>query len=157
MRNLIKKAWANEFVRYSVVGVGRWIVGTAIMFVLYNYFGCGYWLSSACNNIFSNLILGYVLGYLIVFPGQKPSVRSAAEYALLAVSCYLIAYSLAPLLVQPMEEHIANWAAAHLGKKYGELLQGNITLVVGTVLHMGLNYIGQRFIVFPKKKKQTNE
>ena len=149
----VKKAWKNVFVRYSVVSFGRFLFGTAIMFVLYNCFGCGYWFSSACNYAISNVILGYLLGYLVVFPGQKPCVRAVLEFLAVAVACYLISYSLAPLLVQPLDEYIANWAAAHLGEKYGELLQGNITLVVGTVLHMGLNYLGQKFIVFPTKKK----
>ncbi len=153
MIGFIKRVWANVFLRYSIIGFGRWVLGTTIMFVLYNCCGCGYWVSSACNYILTNLILGYVTGYLLIFPNQKPSVRSALEYAALAVACYLISYSLAPLLVRPLEEETAAWAAVHLGEKYGELLHGNITLSVGVVLHMVLNYLGQKFIVFPTKKK----
>ena len=152
-----KKVWSNLFLRYSIIGFGRWVLGTAIMFVLYNWCGCGYWFSSACNNVISNLILGYVCGYLVIFPDQKASVLSAVKYAALALSVYLVSYSLAPLVIRPLEQRLADWAAAYIGAKYAELLRGNVTLATGMVLHMGLNYLGQRFFVFPAKKKKTEE
>lgn len=151
----LKKAWSNQFVRYTAVGFGRWLLGTAIMFLLYNCCGCGYWFSSFCNEFLTNFVLGYFLGYLIVFPDQRFQWKAMLEFGLLVVTVYLIAYSLAPLVVKPAETVIADWVSARFGIRYGRLLRGNITLCVGMVLHMGLNYLGQRFFVFARRNRKA--
>ena len=45
MRNIIDK----KLLKFILVGIVNTLVGTAIMFGLYNLAGCSYWVSSAAN------------------------------------------------------------------------------------------------------------
>jgi putative flippase GtrA len=121
------------------VGVVNTLFGTAIMFVLYNVFGCSYWVSSFCDYFFGS-ILSYFLNKHFTFHYQGTDWRSIVKFALNIVVCYLIAYSLA----LPLTRHVLQ--DMHFSKAIVE----NIAMLVGTVLFMVINYIGQKFFAFRK-------
>jgi putative flippase GtrA len=62
------------------------------------------------------------------------------KFALNIIVCYLIAYSLA----LPLTRHALQ--SLHFSKEVVE----NIAMLVGTVLFMVINYIGQKFYAFRK-------
>jgi len=135
----IRQLLNKEILTFLVVGVVNTLFGTAIMFVLYNVFGCSYWVSSFCDYFFGS-ILSYFLNKHFTFHYQGTDWQSILKFALNIVVCYLIAYSLA----LPLTRHVLQ--DMHFSKTIVE----NIAMLVGTVLFMVINYIGQKFFAFRK-------
>ncbi len=135
-----KRVFDKSFVTFLVVGVVNTLFGTAIMLVLYNVFGCSYWVSSFCDYLFGS-ILSYYLNKRFTFHYQGSDWRSIVKFALNIVVCYLIAYSLA----LPLTRHALE--SMHLSKTIVE----NIAMVVGTGLFMVINFLGQKFFAFRRR------
>ena len=133
----LKQFLSREFLTFLVVGVVNTLVGTAIMLILYNVFGCSYWVSSFCDYFFGS-ILSYFLNKHFTFHYQGSDWRSIVKFALNIVVCYLIAYSLALPLTRAALESL------QLSKPVVE----NVAMLVGTVLFMVINYLGQKFYAF---------
>ena len=133
----LKQFLSREFLTFLVVGVVNTLVGTAIMLILYNVFGCSYWVSSFCDYFFGS-ILSYFLNKHFTFHYQGSDWRSIVKFALNIVVCYLIAYSLALPLTRTALESL------HLSKPVVE----NVAMLVGTVLFMVINFLGQKFYAF---------
>ena len=138
MRN--RQLFDKSFLTFLIVGVVNTLFGTAIMLVLYNVFGCSYWVSSFCDYFFGS-ILSYFLNKHFTFHYQGTDWRSIVKFAMNIVVCYLIAYSLAlPLTRQTLQ----NW-------ELSTPVVENVAMLVGTGLFMVINYIGQKFFAFSEK------
>jgi len=135
-----QRVFDKTFLTFLVVGVVNTLFGTAIMFVLYNVFGCSYWVSSFCDYFFGS-ILSYFLNKRFTFHYQGTDWRSIAKFAANIVVCYLIAYSLA----LPLTRHALE--SLHLSKAVVE----NVAMLVGTGLFMVINYLGQKFFAFRRQ------
>ena len=133
----LKQFLSREFLTFLIVGVVNTLFGTAIMLVLYNVFGCSYWVSSFCDYFFGS-ILSYFLNKHFTFHYQGTDWRSIVKFALNIVVCYLIAYSLALPLTRAALESL------QLSKPVVE----NVAMLVGTGLCMVINYLGQKFYAF---------
>lgn len=135
MRNLID----DKLLKFGVVGVINTIVGTGIMFILYNAAGCSYWVSSAANYIVGSMV-SYVLNKNFTFRYQGDGGRSILRFIVNIAVCWLLAYGIAkPLAIRMLVTCSVT-------------VQENVAMVIGMVLFVGLNYIGQRLFVFPDKK-----
>lgn len=129
---------SKMMLRFVIVGIINTLVGTAIMFGLYNLAGTSYWVSSAANYILAS-ILSYVLNKKFTFRHEGEVLGSGVRFAVNIAACYLIAYG------------IAKPAAMMLLADAAVKLQENIALLIGMCLFVMLNYAGQRFFVFTKK------
>lgn len=109
------------------------------MFLAYNVFSASYWLSSALNYILGS-ILSYFLNKYFTFQSKEKSWSQVVKFVLNITVCYFLAYGLAKPLVMRI-----------LSGQEIKLVE-NVAMVVGMVLFVGLNYLGQRFLVFPEKK-----
>lgn len=125
----------NRLFKFIIVGIINTIVGTAIMFGLYNLAGCSYWLSSAANYIFVS-ILSYVLNRKYTFRYSGKTVGSFVRFAANIAVCYIIAYGAA----KPFISYLFEDASVRL--------QENTAMLTGMVIFTVLNYTGQRFFVF---------
>lgn len=131
----------NTMTRFILVGIVNTLFGTAIMFVFYNVFHFSYWVSSASNYFFGS-ILSYFLNKGFTFKYGKTDIKSIVRFTINILICYLIAYGIAKPTVR------------HLLEGYGKTIQENVAMVVGMVLFVGLNYLGQRFFAFRKNKEE---
>ncbi len=128
-----------KLLKFLLVGVINTLVGSAIMFWLYNFAGASYWLSSAANYILTS-ILSFFLNKYFTFRSQGNSLREILRFALNIAVCYGIAYGIAkPLVI---------WALFAATDK----VRDNVAMLVGMCLFTGLNYLGQRFFAFAEKK-----
>lgn len=128
-----------KLLKFLLVGVINTLVGTAIMFGLYNLAGASYWLSSAANYILTS-ILSYFLNKHFTFRSRGNSWREILRFAVNIAVCYTLAYGIAKPLVL--------WALATATEK----VRDNVAMFVGMCLFTGLNYLGQRFFAFAEKK-----
>ncbi len=134
----------NTVTRFILVGIVNTLFGTAIMFVFYNVFHFSYWVSSASNYFFGS-ILSYFLNKGFTFKYGKTDFKSIVRFTVNILLCYLIAYG------------IAKPAVRHLLADYAKTIQENVAMVVGMVLFVGLNYLGQRFFAFKKDRDPKEE
>ena len=137
MKLLLKKLTDKMFYRFIIVGIINLIVGGAIMFTLYNIFHASYWISSSVNYILTS-ILSFLLNKHFTFSTRHWSIYMVIAFIFNICVCYVIAYSFAKPL------------AYFLLKNFTLTVQENIALLVGMCIFTGLNYLGQKYIVFKK-------
>lgn len=122
-------------VRFLIVGCINTLVGTAIMFGLYNLAHCSYWLSSAANYTLTS-ILSFFLNKYFTFQSKGWSGKEVLRFIVNIAVCYFIAYGAAKPLVRL------------LSSGAGQALRDNVSMLVGMVFFTVCNYIGQRFFTF---------
>ena len=137
MKNL-KKYCDVTTIKFLLVGVVNTLVGTGLMFILYNLFSVSYWVSSAANYIVGSVV-SYFLNKHFTFQNKEKSWKQIFLFAVNIAVCYLISYGIAKPLV------------GFLFSEMGEKIQGNLSMLAGMGLFLILNYFGQRWIVFSKK------
>ncbi len=132
-----------RLLKFIFVGVINTVVGTAIMFGLYNFAGCSYWISSVTNYVLTS-ILSYFLNKYFTFRNKEKSWKQVFKFALNIAVCYVLAYG------------IAKPAAMMLLAGAGQKIQENVAMLVGMCLFTGFNYLGQRLFAFaePKVKQE---
>jgi putative flippase GtrA len=130
----------RTFFRFILVGIVNTLVGSAIMFTLYNAAGCSYWLSSSANYVLTS-ILSFFLNKYFTFRVKQWSARMVIAFVLTIAVSYVLAYGVA--------RPAAQWAL----RGYGEKVRGNAALLTGMCLFTGLNYLGQRFAAFGIKEE----
>lgn len=134
----IKKIVDITALKFVLVGVVNTLVGTGVMFLLYNVFHTGYWIASASNYIVGSIV-SYFLNKYFTFQNRERSWQQIVKFIVNISLCYLIAYGLA--------RPLARWVL----QGFSTAIQENIAMLVGMGLFIVLNYFGQRFLVFKKK------
>ena len=127
--------------KFLLVGVINTLIGTGIMFGLYNLANCSYWVSSAANYVLTS-ILSFFLNKHFTFQSRERGAGQGVRFAANIAVCYLIAYGIAkPLCLR----QLANAAVS---------TRDNVAMLVGMVLFTGLNYLGQRIFAFRSPKTE---
>lgn len=142
---MIKKLFDKTFWKFILVGCINTLFGTAIMFIFYNCFHLSYWISSASNYFFGS-ILSYFLNKYFTFRYKERSPAVILRFILNISVCYLAAYGIA----KPLVMRFVN------GMNVSISLRDNIAMLVGMVLFVILNYLGQRFFAFRKKEEKDS-
>lgn len=125
----------GSLVRFIIVGIINTLVGAGVMFFMYNIAGAGYWVSSALNYIVGSIV-SYFLNKYFTFRQKRKSLRIVLSFILNICVCYLLAYGVARPVVEIM---LSGSTAA---------VTDNVSMLLGMAVFVGLNYLGQRFIVF---------
>ena len=123
--------------KFVIVGIINTLFGTTIMFTCYNLLHISYWWSSAANYFFGS-ILSYILNKHFTFRSQHNSVNEMARFVVNICACYFIAYGVA----KPLSIRLLN--------STNKTIQENVAMLIGMVLFVFLNYVGQRYYVFRK-------
>ena len=126
------------FFKFILVGIINTLAGSALMFLLYNMAGLGYWVSSAANYI-TGSVLSFVLNKYFTFNVRRWSAFMLITFAVNIAAAYFAAYG------------IAKPAVNYFFKNNPQKTRENIALFTGMCLFTGINYLGQRLIVFRKK------
>ncbi len=121
--------------KFLLVGVINTLVGSAIMFGLYNLAHCGYWFSSAANYILTS-ILSYFLNKYFTFKNTEKGWKPILRFAVNIGVCYGLAYGIA----EPLMRWLLSAATP--------TLRENAAMLTGMVLFTGFNYLGQRLFAF---------
>lgn len=131
------KLFDISILKFLLVGVLNTLVGSGVMFLLYNLAGCPYW-PSVCANYICGGILSYFLNKYFTFQRKERSWGEVGRFILTVAVCMLIAYGVAKPAVR--------WALSGLDGK----VQENMAMLVGMGLYTVLNYFGQRFFAFKR-------
>ena len=139
MSGLINKIFKAESSRFIIVGVANTVIGTSVMFIAYNLFGLGYWISSALNYIVGS-IFSYFANKYFTFKSEKKSGREIVRFVLNIALCYLIAYGIA--------KPVINMMLGQMGLSVSIMEQ--ISMILGMGIFIVINFCGQKFFVFKK-------
>lgn len=126
-------------IKFLLVGLLNTIVGTVIMFSFYNLFHFNYWVSSAANYVFGS-ILSYILNKNYTFHNQSKGMEVKLKFIINIMVCYGLAYGIAKPLVKLVLENTS------------VSIKENVSMLIGMVLFVILNYGGQRFLVFAENR-----
>lgn len=135
MKKYWDRLWRSSLVRFGLVGALNTVVGTSIMFILYNKLHCTYWQSSFANYFFGS-ILSFFLNKYFTFRSKSRSLKEVVRFVINIAVCYLLAYGIS----KPLMLRLLSGAS----RQFRE----NIAMLVGMVLFVALNYLGQRFFAF---------
>jgi putative flippase GtrA len=130
----------RRFFKFILVGITNTLVGSAIMFGLYNAAHLSYWFSSACNYFFTS-ILSFFLNKYFTFAVKEWSAFMIIAFIANIVVCYIVAYGIAKPVVN------------YLVRNSPQTISDNLALFAGMCLFTVLNYTGQRLVVFRKNAK----
>lgn len=135
MKDILKKFADGTFWRFILVGIANTVVGTAVMFLFYNFFHLSYWISTAANYIVGS-ILSYFLNKNFTFRNKSRSIITIVKFTINILCCYFVAYGLARPFIR------------YLLAGYSTTIQDNMAMLIGMGLFIILNYFGQRFWAF---------
>jgi putative flippase GtrA len=134
----------RTFWKFILVGLVNTLMGTAIMFTLYNIAGLGYWASSAANYILTS-VLSFFLNKYFTFQIKYRSAFMVFAFAGTIIIAYLIAYG------------IAKPAIYFILRDQNQKIRDNVSLFTGMCLFTGINYMGQRFFVFSRTLRKEGK
>lgn len=137
----INNFFDKKLLKFILVGIINTIVGSAIMFSLFNIVGFSYWVSSAGNIVFTST-LSFFLNKYFTFGVKQWSVFMIFAFILTIAASYLIAYGLAKTVFE------------YFLRNSDPQVRGNVAMFVGMCLFTGINYLGQRFVVFRKGEEK---
>ena len=141
---MIKKFFDKTFQKFILVGILNTLIGTGVMFMLYNLLHFSYWFSSAANYVVGSIV-SYFLNKHFTFKVSKKSPLFIFKFIINIALCYFAAYGLA----RPI--------AAYLLSSMSAAVQDNVSMLFGMCFFVGLNYIGQRFFVFSSKEREDGQ
>ena len=98
-------------IKFLIVGVINTLVGSAVMFLLYNGFHTGYWIASACNYIIGSIV-SYFLNKYFTFRSKEKSLREVITFAVNIVICYVLA----------SQSHVYIRSSADMAQRYKIIL-----------------------------------
>lgn len=131
-------------IKFLIVGVINTLVGTGVMFILYNFFSVSYWISSAANYVVGSIV-SYFLNKYFTFQNREKSLKQIIRFIVNIAACYLVAYGAA--------KPVISWLLSDMNEK----VQGNVAMLAGMCLFVVLNYFGQRWFVFQEHSVNGEE
>lgn len=134
----------RKLVKFLIVGIINTIIGSGIMFLLYNVGKQSYWFSSACNYVAGGIV-SFFLNKYFTFQNKDKSLKQIFLFILNLLLCYFIAY------------YFSKRVIFFLLDNYSEKVQNNAALFAGMCLYTILNYLGQRLLVFSSIKNKNGE
>lgn len=122
-------------IKFIFVGIINTLVGTSVMFGLYNLANMSYWFSSAANYVVGSIV-SYYLNKYFTFNNKDKSKKQVFMFIINISVCYFLSYGLA----KPLAMKVLSFADVYT--------QENLAMIFGMGLFVVFNYLGQRFVVF---------
>lgn len=141
---IFRKFFDVVTLKFILTGVLNTLVGSAVMFLAYNLLELGYWTAS-CANYLAGGVVSFLLNKHYTFGSKGKSHQELLKFAINVGVCWLVAYGIArPALMRTLRMYHSN-------------VQDNISMAVGAMIYVILNYLGQRYVVFREKEVGQNE
>ena len=84
----------KTMIKFLLVGVANTLIGSGVMFLLYNLAHCSYWLSSAANYVVGSVV-SFVLNKYFTFERKQWQWNQVWRFVVSVAVCYVLAYGLA--------------------------------------------------------------
>lgn len=153
--DFLKKFFDIKFLKFVIIGVINTVVGNGLQFVILNCTALitmgttGTWIASSTSYVLAS-ILSYFLNKNFTFKNKEKGFKPILKFSLNIAVCYLIAYGIAI----PFTSYICTANNFSMFGMSVESFASNASMVIGSCLFVGLNYIGQRFFAFKEKSEK---
>ena len=137
---IVRKLIDRKLRRFIVVGLLNTALSLAMMFGFYRLLGLGYWGASSLAYFLCSIV-SYMLNKHYTFGSRAGYLRSGIRFTVNIGVCYCAAYLAARPLVRFMLGAAGNLLSARVIDQ--------AAMLAGMVMFTGMNYLGQRFFVFP--------
>jgi putative flippase GtrA len=132
----------RTFFKFIIIGIINTIIGSGLMFLLYNIFGVTYWLSSASN---------YIVGSIVSFFLNKYFTFAVKEWNLFMIIAFIVNIAVSYFVAYRLAKPLMNY----LLRDYSLAVRENAALFTGMCLFTGINYTGQRMVVFKSGRNNS--
>lgn len=147
MITTIKNFFDIKFWKFILVGMTNTVIGEGLKFVLFNIFSIGVWWSSIVS-MFISSVISYFLNKHFTFKNKEKGWKPIIRFALNIVICF----TLANIIALPVVEWFCVNNSISIFGWSVETSAGNISMMAGSCLFVGFNYIGQRLFAFKNKE-----
>lgn len=139
---LIIEKYLNQtspFTRFLFVGVINTLVGLSVTFLFLNLLEQSYWTSTFIGNSIG-AICSFLLNRTFTFNSDAAILTGGIRFILVILVCYFLSYTLSSYLIQFFQFR-------------GVLSNREFAVLLGTIFYTVSNYIGQKYVVFHKRKR----
>lgn len=126
---------------YTIIGISNTLLTMGLEFLLNNAFGLPYWWTTSIPFAITS-VTSFVFNRKFSFKSKGDLWTDMIKFYLLFIACYLVAFYVA----KPISMQILS------NTNTAEKAVNNISIIVGQCVFTPLNYFGQRFWVYKKKK-----
>lgn len=141
---LLRALLQNETVRYLLVGGSNTVLGWVLSYIFPHFLHLGFWATSMLSMLIGG-VYSYLLNRAFTFRAADiPHKQALPRFALNMGLCYFFSYVPAKAALDLLFDRLALPISADTVTTL-KLLCANICFVV-------LNYIGQKFFAFRRKK-----
>ncbi|MBQ8996058.1 MAG: GtrA family protein [Oscillospiraceae bacterium] len=143
-QRFVKGFFTKETLIYLIVGLTNTAIGWIETYIYNNFFHWGYWTTSVV--VFCiGLIFTFVLNRKYTFQSDEPLSKLLPKYLLEVLICFVTAYGLGKVI---LDWFFSNVWAPNISADMLNTVKG----ILANCAYIALNYIGQKFFVFRKKK-----
>jgi putative flippase GtrA len=128
----------NSFTKFLIVGVLNTAIGLSTMFLFFNVIGTSYWFSTFIGNGIG-AIASFLLNRKFTFNSNVDMIKGAPKFLAVILTCYFLSYSISDLMARTIYRNIG--VSLMMG-------QGELAILLGSVIYTLSNYIGQKYVVF---------
>ena len=79
----------RTLLKFVLAGIANTLLGSVVMFAMYNFLHCSYWFSSAVNYIVGS-VLSFFLNKHFTFQNQSKSISVVVKFIVNIVVCYFL-------------------------------------------------------------------
>ena len=126
---------------YTIIGISNTLLTMGLEFLLNNAFGLPYWWTTSIPFAITS-VTSFVFNRKFSFKSKGDLWTDMIKFYLLFIACYLVAFYVA----KPISMQILS------NTNTAEKAVNNISIIIGQCVFTPLNYFGQRFWVYKKKK-----
>lgn len=138
LRNQISK----ELMRFVLVGMSNTIISTGIIYLIYNFLGYGYWVSTGAGYLIGG-IWSYIMNKYFTFKYKEEKMSVVIKFIINLVICYFISYSVAKPLCKYFLKKMLKIDSVKIIEE--------VAVLVGMIIYTIINFCGQKFFCFKKK------
>ncbi|MGX1902260.1 GtrA family protein [Thermolongibacillus altinsuensis] len=132
----------NPFFRFLLVGIVNTMVGLSMMFFMLRGLHLSYWWATFIGNAVGASV-SFFLNRSFTFHSDVLIINGMLRFIVVILSCYYLAYSFSQMV------------AHRLAVLYPHLfihVREDVAVLLGALFYTGLNYLGQKTIVFGKSR-----
>ena len=138
--------FTKETLAYLIIGLTSTAINWTLTYVLNNVFGIGYWVTSVITFLFS-ITFSYFMNRKYAFKSTESGRETLPKYLIEVCICFVLSYGLGKIV---LDWFFSKVIILPLPDDKMNTVKG----ILANCCYIALNYRGQKFFVFRKKKEE---
>lgn len=138
--------FTRETLAYLLIGLTNTVINWTATYVMNNVFGIGYWVTSVLTFLFG-VAFTYIMNKKYAFRSAESDRETLPKYLIEVLVCFAVSYGLGKIV---LDWFFSRVFVPDIAPEKLNTVKG----ILANICYIGLNYIGQKFFVFRKKKEE---